>query len=167
MQIKKIPLLRWLFVFLGVIFFLIGAFLGANVWRHLPTTEVADGEVVGYRSPETSGYYKYYESPKIKYLVGGEERIYSPAEVDKYGSEKYPIGMKLPIRYDTQSDWAKIDNFESLWLTPMVFVFLGLIFIVIGFASLAMMNRGRRESSWQLYQDDKDFDALDSESIKK
>lgn len=48
----------------------------------------------------------------------------------------YSVGDKVEIIYDTNnSNNVRVNSFFGIWLTPILLTFLGIVFVLIGFAN--------------------------------
>ena len=126
---------------------LIVAALALVPWKfavdaYLHTREVmagyasATGEVVGYASRISrsagSGSSSVQHYPIVHFTAPGGELVRFESE---FGASdmRYPVGERVDVLYDrAQPQTALINEFRSLWLSPLLFFGFGMPFVVFG-----------------------------------
>lgn len=91
------------------------------------------------------GTYTYY--PVVEYSYNGHaQRFRNP-----YGSSvpTYPVGAEVNVLYDPQKPTAaKINNFGTLWVGPIILCVLGAIFTLVSLGTGVFGIGQRRKAEW-------------------
>ena len=119
------------------------AFLGGAVWAYLKQQRTmsnrleATGTVVELTRTATASGRSYILCPVVEFTVPGGEKIRFTSD---FGSlpAKHTIGQDVNVRYDaTDPHKAEIDSPMSLWLTPLILIFMGVIACCLSISFLA------------------------------
>jgi hypothetical protein len=152
LQVRGWGARRWIAfgtIAFGTLFLVIGLILAGVSVSFLADAQRARGTVVAveWRNDRTGGYRKPQRDnpmayPVVEFTSGdGRQRTFQSSTGSNPPS--YEEGERVEVLYhgDSPED-ARINGFASLWLLPLIFGGLGLVFAGIGTA-VAMVRRGR------------------------
>ena len=124
----------WLiFIVMAALFGGIGGWWGWGSWTLVQGGASADGTVVGLRESNDDGSTTY--APIIDYFVDGE--TYEMASSSYSSPPAYHVGQPVQVLYDRSNpNNARINNFWELWLLPIIFVGLAVLFTAISAVSI-------------------------------
>jgi len=122
--------------------------LGGAVWAYLKQQRTmqgrvtATGTVVELTQKSTTSAQGYILCPVVEFTIPSGEKIRFTSE---FGS--FPAGNKtgdqVKVRYDSSDPQkAEVDSAMSIWLTPLILVFMGLIACCLTVAFLAFYLTG-------------------------
>lgn len=134
---------------IGPIFLVIGLVFGANALALAGRAERADGtvvEVVARTTSNSDGTRSTSWYPTVAFEAG-EKTVRFVSSVG-FGPSRYEVGDTVPVAYDPDhpSD-AKIATFGGLYLFPLLFGGLGLVFTAVGIPLAVSGFRKRRTRS--------------------
>ena len=128
-----------------LLFLVIGGWYGWGSWNLVQGGAAADGTVVRMDESHSDGSTTY--APIVEYVVDGE--TYTMNSSSYSSPPAYHVGQAVRVVYDRANpSHARMDNFWELWLLPIIFisiaVLFGLIFnIFMGVSAFQRMrNRG-------------------------
>ena len=133
------------FTAIGVIVTTISVGCGVTSFVHLAGSERTEGVIVGFNPVQRSLGMERPEQPApiVEYQVEGETyRIdghFAPAPPSVYRTGEKVVVAHHPSRPSE----GRIDSFGELWLEPLVFGSVGVLFTLIG----AGMIRSKREAA--------------------
>ncbi len=119
------------------------ALLGGAVWayitqqRKMSDRAEATGTVVELTRTTTASGRSNIICPVVEFTIPSGEKIRFTSD---FGSlpAKHTIGQSVKVRYDTVDPHkAEIDSAMSLWLTPLILVFMGVIACCLAISFLA------------------------------
>ena len=119
------------------------ALLGGAVWAYVKQQRTmsnrleATGTVVELTRTATASGRSHIICPVVEFAVPGGEKIRFTSD---FGSlpAKHTIGQSVNIRYDAVDPHkAEIDSAMSLWLTPLILIFMGVIACCLAISFLA------------------------------
>ena len=127
-----------------LLFLVIGGWYGYGSWTLVKAGATADGEVVGMDESDSDGGTTY--APIIDYVVDRE--TYTLNSSSYSSPPAYHVGQAVRVVYDKANpSKARIDNFWELWLLPLIFipiaVLFGLVFNIYMGVSLLQRMRNR------------------------
>jgi len=106
----------------------IGGWYGWRSWSLLPGGATADGTVVDMDKSDSDGSTSY--APIIDYVVDGE--TYEMNSTSYSSPPAYHVGQAVRVAYDRANpSVARIDNFWELWLLPIIFISIAVLFGLI------------------------------------
>jgi hypothetical protein len=123
-----------MFLFMGLCLGL-SAFglLGGAVWAYLKQQRTMQGRVavtgtvVELTQKSTTSAYGYIICPVVEFTLPSGEKIKFASEFGSFPASN-KVGEAVKVRYDsTDPQKAEIDSGLSLWLTPLILVFMGSI----------------------------------------
>ncbi len=128
---------------LFALFLGIGGWFGYGSWRLTQNGGKADGTVVDLEAHNSDDGTSY--SPIVEFIVDGTS--YRMTSTNSSEPPAYHIGQAVRVVYDRDNpNVARIDNFWELWLLPLIFIPLALLFAVIyNLNALFGFIRGRRQ----------------------
>lgn len=124
------------------------ALLGGAVWayvtqqRKMSSRAEATGTVVELTRTATASGRSTVICPVVEFTTPAGEKVRFTSD---FGSlpAKHTIGQSVNVRYDTvEPHKAEIDSAMSLWLTPIILVFMGSIACCLGIVFLAVYGLG-------------------------
>jgi hypothetical protein len=133
-----------MFLIMGLCFGIAAvALLGGAVWayvtqqRKMSSRVEATGTVVELTRTATASGRSTIICPVVEFTTPSGEKIRFTSD---FGSlpAKHTIGQSVNIRYDASDPHkAEIDSAMSLWLTPLILVFMGVIACCLAISFLA------------------------------
>jgi len=113
----------------------------------LRTAATADGVVIeNVWAPSTRGSGTYY--PRVRFrTASGQELILD----SRIGSRppSYRVNERVEVLYDPANPaHFTVNDFVSLWLLPLIFGILGVVFCSIGFIPFAWQRRVQQRDDW-------------------
>lgn len=134
-----------MFLFMGLCFGLSAvALFGSAVWayfsqqRKMESRVAAVGTVVELTTQGTASGRSTMICPVVEFTVPSGERIRFTSE---FGSRpaRHEIGQSVNVRYDAvDPQKAEIESTMTLWLVPLILVFMGVIACCLTVAFLAV-----------------------------
>lgn len=148
MKRGTVPLLVGsIFTLVGTVFLIVGIAVGASTMSFLDSAERTDGTVIELTertSTDSDGSSSTAWYPTIEFTTPYGETI---SFVGSTGSNPpaHDVGDEVPVAYDPDnpSD-AKLSAFLSLYLLPLIFGGIGVVFTPIGIGLLVVGIRKRR-----------------------
>jgi len=127
-----------------LLFLVIGGWYGYGSWNLVKGGGGADGTVVALDESDSDGGTTY--APIVEYVVDGE--TYTMNSSSYSSPPAYHVGQAVRVVYDKANpSKARIDNFWELWLLPIIFisiaVLFGLVFNIYMGVSLFQRMRAR------------------------
>jgi len=138
-----------MFLFMGLCLGL-SAFglLGGAVWaylkqqRTLQNRAATTGTVVELTQKATASANGYILCPVVEFSLPSGEKIKFTSEFGSFPASN-KIGDTIKVRYDlTDPQKAEVDSAMSVWLAPLILVFMGLIACCLTVAFLAFYWMG-------------------------
>ncbi|HEY2016491.1 MAG TPA: DUF3592 domain-containing protein [Bryobacteraceae bacterium] len=137
----------YVFVAIGVAIVAVALFLCLKTRHFVETARTADGLVIGNvwnRGSKGGGSYH----ARVRFQAGdGRELIF----VSAYGTSPpaFPTGGHVEVLYDPEDPAnARINTFAALWIFPVIFLGMGLLFVLCGSAPLAWQRHVDRRDEW-------------------
>jgi hypothetical protein len=128
-----------------LLFLAIGGWYGYGSWTLVQGGATAGGTVVRMDESDSDGSTTY--APIVEYVVDGE--TYTLNSTSYSSPPAFHVGQAVRVAYNRDNpSQARLDNFWELWLLPIIFisiaVLFGLIFNIFMGVSLVrrMTNRG-------------------------
>lgn len=127
-------------VVLGTVFLLFAFYLVVSKALFVQGTAKAIGVVTGQDLVEEKREHdkdpaqrdmRYY-FPRVSFKTSNGQVVEFRSEFGS-GRDTYQVGEQVPVRYKiSQPSIARIDDFTSMWVLPLVFGVVGLVFVVFG-----------------------------------
>ena len=122
--------------------------LGGAVWAYLKQQRIMQGRVtttgtvVELIQKSTTSAHGYILCPVVEFALPSGEKIKFTSEFGSYPASN-KVGDTVKVRYDvTDPQKAEIDSSMSVWLVPLILVFMGLIACCLTVAFLAFYWMG-------------------------
>ncbi len=138
-----------MFLFMGLCLGL-SAFglLGGAVWAYLKQQRTmqdrvaATGTVLELTQKSTTSAHGYILCPVVEFTLPSGEKVKFTSEFGSFPASN-KVGDTVKVRYDlTDPQKAEIDSAMSVWLTPLILLFMGLIACCLTVAFLAFYWMG-------------------------
>lgn len=129
---------------IGIILLAVAVVTGISARNFVNSAEGATGVVIDNdTSRDEDGDITYF--PIIRFLTQDGEDITFRSDIGT-GNER-TLGSSVDVLYKTDdpSD-ALLDGFVEKWFLPLLFGFMGVIFTVIGLATVVAVSQARRRS---------------------
>jgi hypothetical protein len=134
--VESVPF--WIFALIGTLFVVLGAIFAAPNVVRLFTFERAEGRVIDY------AYSSDVAHPNAQFTTP-DGRRWEFQEVWGSNPPEFKLEQKVDVRYDPANPRnAFINSFVGQWILPGIFLLVGGVFALIGFAGLFSVFRHRR-----------------------
>lgn len=128
---KKNSIIKWIFTFVGSIFFLVGAFLTYQTNDFMNNAVATRGTVIAVETIYSNDGTTY--KPTFSYIDANGKRYESETFISS-SSYNFSRGTLVDIMYDRRDpSEMRIDSWFSLWGFGFVFMAVGVAPMVIGF----------------------------------
>jgi len=137
---KLFKLLPLTFVLIGLLLLGIGVYLFMSTRTFIEQSVVTNGSVIAIASEwSDEGSRTYY--PIIAFTTETGERVEFRSNLGS-SAQLYTVDETVSVRYDpTDSASAQLNSFMALWFSTLLFLVLGLSFVVIGTFVYYLMGR--------------------------
>jgi hypothetical protein len=141
---RGIRIFKWTFLVIGLAFITLAVLIVINTRKFIAGAEYAQGTVVQMIG-DRDGY-----SPVVKFSTA-EGREISFEQAGRSNPPGYSVGEGVQVLYQPKEpDNARIDSFQELWLLPMIFGGMGLVFASIGGGIMLYGMTGQRRKEYLL-----------------
>jgi hypothetical protein len=140
---EKRPLPWWffaLFIGIGLLFIVVGAFVIGGTQRFLATSIEADGRIVDFREHQDIDDDVPMYSPVVEFTAGDGQAYRFTSSSSSSSIPK--VGRQVAVLYNPEQPRdAKIKSWTSLWMLPTIFIGLGSMLFLVGLALLLFIGR--------------------------
>ena len=162
---KAVRLILLFFVGFGSIMLTVAAWSFVNTRTFVQRASAGEGVIlanVWRNGSNRSSGGAYY--PRVRFRTGGgREYVF----VSNYGSRRasFRVGERVQVLYSPDSPTTvRISSFGSLWVLPMVFGSIGLVFCSVGLGPILWHRHVRQRDDWLLARGQRimaDFDRVE------
>lgn len=128
---RIISIIKYVFTAIGVVLLVTAIYLYFSKLTFLKSAETAQGTVVELISKRSSNSIMY--TPVISFITKEDHKIEFSSSVSG-NPPSYSVGETVEVIYNSEEpNKADINDFESLWLAPLIIGILGTAFFLVGF----------------------------------
>ncbi len=145
---KVFKIVGSIFAPIGLIFLVVGVMIYQGTQSFLSQSKSAEGEVIDLvmGTSNSSGSRSSY--PVVRFKSDDGQVVTFQGSMGSSPPD-FHVGERVTVRYHVENPHdARIESFVQLWLLPMVFGGLGLIFSSIGISFWAVVLASSRKKKW-------------------